>query len=216
MRSIVKVVRIGLISCFSLSLVAPMASAQKQPEVVEPKPPQVIDPTGGNNNEPQPDNSTVAAASRVEVKCEGLSSVVRKGDRQAVMMKWNSGFFGKEYTPEKRCSLVSERLQKAADLNGGTFKGLELASGTLNAQAVICVVKNGGSRCNKDNLLFTLKPENAKNPNAVIQKIMTFAEDGSAAVEESASRQPRFDRNLGNWEKKVFPNQPKSRSHKGF
>jgi hypothetical protein len=176
-----------------------LPSQAQMPAVAEPAPPNVT-----TTEEPE---IVASAPARVSVTCESLNSVVKKGDRQAVMMKWNSSFFGREYTPEKRCSLVSERLQKAADLNGGTFKGLELASGTLNAQAVICVVGNGENRCNKGNLLFTLKPENAKNPNAVIEKMMTFAQDGSMAVEESATRPSPLDRNLGHWETKAFPTQ---------
>ena len=64
--------------------------------------------------------------------------------------------------------MVSERLQQAANINGGTFKDLQLASGTVNAQPVICALQSNGTKCNRQNLLFTLKPENARNPDAVI------------------------------------------------
>ena len=101
--------------------------------------------------------------------------------------------------------MVSERLQQAANINGGTFKDLQLASGTVNAQPVICALQSNGTKCNRQNLLFTLKPENARNPDAVIQKIFSFAQDGSSSLYESASNQPQSDLNLGNWEKTAFP-----------
>jgi Circadian oscillating protein COP23 len=182
------------------------------PKISSPTLPTIISPTVPMN---------VATAPSLKVGCQSLQSVVFKGDRQAVMMKWNSSFFGKEFTPAQRCRIVSDRLQKFAANNGGTFKGLQLNSGSLHAQPVICVTNNGQNSCTDQNLLFTLKPENAKNPQAIIEKIMTFAQDGSAAIEESAGSQPPIDRNLGNWENRVFPPlpttaQPSAKSNDGF
>jgi hypothetical protein len=133
------------------------------------------------------------------------------------MVTWNSGYFGKEFTPAKRCQMVSERLQQAANLNGGTFKDLQLASGTVNSQAVICALQSGSNKCDRENLLFTLKPENARNPEAVIQKLFTFAQDGSSSIDESASHRSRVDLNLGRWEQQAFsrrvPSSTNSRSN---
>ena len=127
------------------------------------------------------------------------------------MVTWSSGYFGKEFTPAKRCQMVSERLQQVANLNGGTFKDLQLASGTVNSQPVICALQSGSQKCDRQNLLFTLKPENARNPEVVIQKIFNFAQDGSSSLNESSSRKPQVDMNLGNWEQKAF-SQPSKKS----
>ncbi len=154
------------------------------------------------NNVPQ---VTSAAVSNLRVVCQDLKTVVQKGDRQAVMVSWNYDGFGREFTPEKRCQMVSQRLQQAANSNGGTFKDLQLASGTVNSQSVICALQSNSSKCDRQNILFTLKPENARNPAAVIQKIFSFARDGSSSLDESASSQPRVDLNLGTWEQKAFP-----------
>ena len=121
------------------------------------------------------------------------------------MVSWNYDGFGREFTPEKRCQMVSERLQQAANSNGGTFKDLQLASGTVNSQAVICALQSNSNKCDRQNILFTLKPENARNPDAVIQKIFSFARDGSSSLNESASSNPSVDLNLGTWEQKAFP-----------
>ncbi len=170
-----------------------------------------------NNNDSQPGitiketigNSpqiTNVAAASLKVSCQDLKTVVQKGDHQAVLLTWGYDGFGKEYTPEKRCQIVSERLQKAANINGGTFKNLKIASGTVNSLAVICAIRANSSKCNRQNMLFTLKPENARNPEAVIQKIFSFARDGSSSIDESATQQQStVDTNLGNWEQKAFP-----------
>jgi Circadian oscillating protein COP23 len=164
-----------------------------------------------------PRETTTASVSKLEVQCQDLKTVVRKGDRQAVMMTWTSNYFGKEFSNAKRCQVVSERLQSAANANGGTFQGLELASGTVNFQPVICALQNGGKKCNRSNMLFTLKPENAADPEAVIEQFFTFAEEGSGSVNESTNSQPKSDRSLGNWERKTFAtNQSSKESGGGF
>lgn len=72
------------------------------------------------NNVPQ----VTASVSTLRVSCQDLKTVVQKGDRQAVMVNWNYDGFGQDFTPQKRCQMVSERLQQAANINGGTFKDL--------------------------------------------------------------------------------------------
>jgi hypothetical protein len=157
-----------------------------------------------------PQATTTAAISKLEVSCKDLKTIVQKDDRRAVMMTWLTNYFGREFNNAKRCQVVSERLQQAANRNGGSFQGLQLATGTVNAQAVVCVLPNNGKQCDRDNMLFTLKPENAGNPEAVIQKILSFADGSGGSIEESA--RSKTDLNLGNWERKVFGTKPKSPS----
>jgi hypothetical protein len=177
--------------------------------------PPIVDTTQSEMTITEPTDNTPqvvnASGSSLSVSCQDLKTVVQKGDRQAVMLTWNYDGFGKDYTPEKRCQIVSERLQQAANLNGGTFKDLQLASGTVNSQTVICALKSNSNRCNRQNMLFTLKPENARNPEAVIQRIFSFARDGSSSVNESASsQQSTVDLNLGRWEQQTFPQSKRS------
>jgi Circadian oscillating protein COP23 len=183
------------IAAISMPILPQLAQAQL-PAIVDPTTPAAPTATSSNASEP--------AIAKLEVSCQGLKTVVKKGKHQATMVTWNTNHFGRDFNNEKRCQVVSERLQKAANLNGGTFQGLELASGTVNFQPVICALQNGSKKCNGDNFLFTLKPENAKNPDAVIQQIVQFGEDGSGTVEESARSKAKVDRSLGNWERKVF------------
>ena len=184
--------------------ISPSAQAQ-QPLVVEGKQPRPSNNSQPDiQQEPVTPSSTAVSASKLKVSCQELKTIVRKGDREAVMLTWSYGGFGKEYTPAKRCQIVSTRLQKAANLNGGTFKDIQLASGLLNGQAVICALQSNDRACSSKNLLFTLKPENAGNPDAIIQQIFSFAQDGNSSLNESASPKPQVNKNLGEWEQKVF------------
>jgi Circadian oscillating protein COP23 len=210
------------IATICTSTIVPQLVRAQIPTIVEPTTTPAVPqgtPTNTNSNSNSNSNSNTntntntAAASKLEVKCEDLKTVVKKGDRQATMMTWNTDYFGRNFSNAKRCQAVSERLQKAANLNGGTFQGLELASGTVNSQTAICALQNGKKKCDGDNILFTLKPENAKNPEAVIQQILKFGEDGSGSVEESARPRSKVDLNLGNWERKAFANNRSSNSN---
>jgi hypothetical protein len=192
-------------------------SAITIPQLVQAQIPQIIDTTTPVAPQETPKETTTAAVSKLEVQCQDLKTVVKKGDRQAIMMTWNSNYFGREFSNAKRCQVVSERLQKAANLNGGTFRGLELASGTVNFQPVICALQSSSTKCDRHNMLFTLKPENAANPEGVIQQFFTFAEEGSGSVNESSRSQPKTDLNLGHWEQKAFAiNKSPKASTKGF
>jgi Circadian oscillating protein COP23 len=209
--------KITLISIYiAIGLVrVPIAQAQL-PTVTAPQPPQVVPssiPTPQNPpaSPTAPDPTSTATASTIQVRCEALSTVVQKGERQALMFNWHTNYFGAEYTPEKRCQIVSARIQAAADLNGGTLKGLQLGSGILNNQTVICILQTGGeSKCTDRNLLFTLKPENAKRSQAIIGKILTFAKNGSTTIDEGARLRSKLDADLGNWERQAFPEPKKS------
>lgn len=104
---------------------------------------------------------------------------------QSPLIVWQTNYFGSEYTPEQRCQIVSSRLSQAVAQNGGRLSNLRLAHGTVNSQTVICYT-NGRSSCDANNMLFTLKPENASNPQAVLSGLLNFAQRGSGnAVYES-------------------------------
>lgn len=212
-----------LLTAVTISI-APFAQAQLPP-IVDSNPQSGLTVKDNQNNAPEPSNNNsnnnnsgeviTASANTLKVTCQDLTTLVQKGDRQAVMVTWNYDGFGKDFSREKRCQVVSQRLQEVANLNGGTFKDLQLASGTVNSQPVICALQSNSKKCNSKNLLFTLKPENARNPDAVIQKIFTFAQDGTSSLNESASsNHQKADMNLGNWEQKAFPQSKTSSSVK--
>jgi Circadian oscillating protein COP23 len=196
-------IKLLLTGTFSIGIAMSSAVTAQLPPIVDNNSQTDLSVSGTPANN---DRVVNAATTNLKVSCQNLATVVQKGDRQATMLTWNYDGFGKDFTPEKRCQIVSERLQKVADNNGGTFKDLQLASGTMNSQVVICALPAKSSKCNRQNILFTLKPENARNPEAVVQKIFGFAQDGSSSINESASnRTTKLDPNLGTWEQKTFP-----------
>jgi hypothetical protein len=202
MKSTIKIniILAGIVTALTIAI-SPSAQAQN-PLVINGK----QSPSNGDDirQEPLPTSNTAVSTSRLKVNCQDLKTIVQKGDREATMLTWSYGGFGKEYTPAKRCQIVSARLQKAANINGGTFKDIQLASGPLNNQTVICALQSRDKACNSKNLLFTLKPENAKNPEAIIEQIFSFARDGNSTLDESASSKRTVNTNLGDWEQKVF------------
>ncbi len=197
-----------LLTCLTSSL--PLLA----PEIAQAQLPMIINSEQRDNSSQEPPSNSQATGSEssLKVTCQDLKTVVQKGDRAAVMLTWNYDGFGEKFTPEKRCQIVSERLQQAANRNGGTFKDLQLASGTVKSQVVICALQPKINKCNNQNLLFTLKPENARNPDVIIEKVFGFAQDGSGTVEESSSTKPKVGKNLGKWEQQAFSKPSKSRA----
>lgn len=104
----------------------------------------------------------------------GFATVARRGGKQSPpMITWQSQIFGLEYTPEVRCNTVSQRLTSAVAQNGGSLRNLLLTTGRVNGQTVVCYI-NVGSSCNSNNMLFTLNPENARDPGRALAKLLRF------------------------------------------
>ncbi|MCL1472208.1 COP23 domain-containing protein [Argonema antarcticum] len=131
-----------------------------------------------------------------ETNAEGNPTTVAKkgGDTTPPLIVWETTYFGQNYTPENRCGIVSEKLTAAVADNGGSLAGLQLTHGLVNRQTVICWVKGQG-RCNAQNMLFTLRPANAKKAPAIVQQLQNFAL-GQADVPPVAERTPQRYANL--------------------
>lgn len=108
------------------------------------------------------------------------------------ILTWQTSEFGSEWTPEKRCHHVSEKLTKAVENNEGKLKGLKLTYGPVGAYTVICVVNKDILNCNSENMLFTLNRKNDKNPSLILAKIADFAKakgTGSTILESGNATQ---------------------------
>lgn len=119
---------------------------------------------------------------------KAFATVAQRGDRRsAPMIVWESYAFGSEYTPKQRCNTVSGKLTRAVAQNGGKMTNLLLTTGIVKGQTVICYINTGEVGCNPSNTLFSLKPENAKNPGAALAGLLRFGRSGSGtALHESA------------------------------
>jgi len=155
-------------------------------------------------------NNSVAQAATV-FKCEQQGDkwvTIAQRDNavsQTPLFNWNTTQFGDEWTPEKRCKHVADKLTTIVGANGGRLGNLDLTYGKIdNGYTVICVLNNEEKSCTKDNILFTLNAKNSQEPSLILLKISNFAEGKSAGVTIDENGQPQYvslemmvDRSLG-------------------
>ena len=117
----------------------------------------------------------------------GFATIAQRGDRTTpALIIWNTTL-GNQYHPQQRCNTVSQRLTKAVAYNGGKLKNLELKAGPIKNQVVVCVVRKVQSSCNTSNMLFTLRPENARKADQIVARLNNFSVQGSGVpVAESS------------------------------
>ncbi|MBV9386555.1 MAG: COP23 domain-containing protein [Chroococcidiopsidaceae cyanobacterium CP_BM_ER_R8_30] len=114
-------------------------------------------------------------------------TIAQRGDRiTPPVITWNSTLGN--YSPQERCQLVSQKLTAVVAQNAGKLSNLVLLAGFVNRQSVICVVNDVQPTCNRSNVLFTLRPENATRPDEVLARLHNFSVSGNgASVLESGS-----------------------------
>lgn len=120
----------------------------------------------------------------------GFATIAQRGDRiTPPVITWNSKLG--QYTPQQRCNIASQKLTTAVAQNGGKFKNLQLLAGSVNNQAVICVINKVQPTCNSSNTLFTLRAENAGKPDEVISRLRNFSRQASGTpISESYGLEP--------------------------
>lgn len=103
------------------------------------------------------------------------ATIAEQGTASSPLITWNSTEFGSEYTPEKRCNVVSEKLTKAVANNGGRLGYLKLNVGSIKNKQVVCFLNRGEKNCNSENLLFTLNQKNAQSSAEILTKIVNVS-----------------------------------------
>jgi parallel beta-helix repeat protein len=164
--------------------------ATKPPETTPtPTPTPTVTATNSTNH------SDKVSFQCVQVK-GGYATFVQR-DNPAVlprtMINWTRQI-GPEYTPEKRCQIVTDNLNRVVNNNGGRIDNLSFVSGKVRGSSVICLANSSSLGCNDSNMLFTLSAKNAKNPREVINSLASSidssASGGGSPVQESASGDP--------------------------
>ena len=97
----------------------------------------------------------------------GWNTFVNTPRGRVDLINWENEF-GKEWTPQKRCSAVSQRFQKFLD--NGNLKFIR--TGNINQQPVLCVANVKGGNCPEENVLITLKQ--GTDPEGVLIKLVDF------------------------------------------
>lgn len=88
-----------------------------------------------------------------------------------ILWKLDNYYFGKNYPPQKRCEMVSERFQNIYDRDGLKYVVATLETWVPNQKIpVVCGVKQMMASCNNEDLLFTL--ESSDNPDLVVQYLI--------------------------------------------
>lgn len=94
--------------------------------------------------------------------------------------------FSPDWTPEKRCSVVSSRFQKFLDQGNLKF----IRTGNVNNLPVLCVANARGGSCPDSNVLITLKPET--DPEGVLIKLVDFRRSVSGETLTLSADDPGF------------------------
>lgn len=142
---------------------------------------------------PQPSTQPVASGNgQISFLCvtqgSGYATIVQRGSATIPlpMILWNRTDLGGEMTPKERCQIVTERINKKVSQSGGNLDNLLFTVGPVNDKQVVCLIDTSEGGCSDKNIIFTLSPENAKNPGKVLKALVTFTVNGSGtAVQET-------------------------------
>jgi len=141
-----------------------------------------------------PNTQTESKAPATVFRCvkegTGWATVAERGTSLVfTLITWNTTEFGSEYTPQERCNIVSPKLTKAVADNGGKLGYLKLTVGSIKNQKVVCVLNDGQTSCNSDNLLFTLNQKNSQSSQEVLAKIFRVSQANAtnSVIEENGS-----------------------------
>jgi len=114
-----------------------------------------------------------------------LRTVAKTKTREINLVIWSSEAFDKSgYSPERRCKIVSDRLQSFAESGSLRY----LTTGKINSQNVICVTKFKSKNCLPNGLVLTLEP--GDDPNKVLETLFSsaFKVSGGKALLRTGSR----------------------------
>lgn len=103
-----------------------------------------------------PSVPTTAKTVRYECRKDGNQFfTIAHNERGPIdLIAWESQYFGSQWTPERRCNVVTQRFQKFSDAKLLHFVSYD----RLNNYNVLCIMESETSQfCMKDTLLLTLE-----------------------------------------------------------
>lgn len=126
-------------------------------------------------SEPQTDNTIFSCIHQGN----DYATVAKRGNRTTPpMITWKDTSI-KNWPPQRRCQVVSEKLTKAVASQGGRLKTLRMTYGTVNSSPVICYITHLQEECDAQNMLLTLKPSERGREAEVLQQLMSFSIKGT-------------------------------------
>jgi hypothetical protein len=106
-------------------------------------------------------------------------------EKYVYIINWKRPGF-KQWTPSKRCELVSARFQDFQKSGQLQF----LATGVNNGYPVICAVKSQEETCNRDNQLFTLRSNS--DASQVLERMNNILVGASSQPIVQSSKERKF------------------------
>jgi parallel beta-helix repeat protein len=167
------------------------------PVPVATKPVETLPPPTDNTSSTITAVNSTTYSDKVSFECAqvkgGYVTMVQRDNAAVlprVMINWTRQV-GPEYTPERRCQIVTDNLNRVVNGNGGRIDNLSFIVGKVRGSSVVCLVNTGSLGCNESNILFTLSARNANNPREVINSLASnigsSASGTGSPVQESAS-----------------------------
>jgi Circadian oscillating protein COP23 len=106
-------------------------------------------------------------------------TVARRGVYQTKpIITWSDKSFGKDFSPRNRCVTVAERFNQAVSKSGYSLDSLKLTYGKIDRYPVICYIVSTAQRCNRRNLILTLKESEFGKEQAIINQLKQFSGNG--------------------------------------
>jgi Circadian oscillating protein COP23 len=131
----------------------------------------------------QPASTSVATTFQCVELDQGYATIAKRGTRTTTpMITWKSTAFGPQFTPQRRCQIVSDRLTQAVAANGGKLKQLKMTYGTVNGSPTICYINSLDEKCNDTNLLLTLNRSDRGQERLILQQLVTFSIKGGGSA----------------------------------
>lgn len=121
--------------------------------------------------------TTVATAFSCEPYGDGFATIAR-GPMAAIpqpMIVWKTREFD---VPENRCMESTQRLNQLVGENGGKLDKMLFATGRVNNDKAVCLVKDVYESCQPKNMVFKLSRENANNSAEVLRRLIGFTVQG--------------------------------------
>mgnify|MGYP001570947055 CR=1 FL=1 len=104
-------------------------------------------------------------------------------------IRWTSDFGSRvNYTPERRCREVSQRLNDHLRTQNPFY----LTHGKQGNYPIICVTDFEGSGCKENGLVYTLDPKGKRRPDEVIADLVKLAGNDFDGIPEQAGDRCRL------------------------
>lgn len=125
-------------------------------------------------------------------------TIATRGNVQSTpLLIWETAEFGDNYTPEKRCHIVSEKLTTFVTDSGGRLQNLLLKTGNVNNYAVMCAVTKYNQSCNEKNIVLTFNKDNRLSQDKVLKTVDDFAKgQDTTPVYEKGNSSPLIPVNV--------------------